>query len=228
MQNKYLRFALIGVAVVLLGIFALNKAKNGEPADATAQTVSQTQQTAQTEVTSISDEAAQSRAEKEVAAIADYVAPIITEAKDAMGEAVTQTATAATHVAETISQDANAARILEKGEYNSKEDVALYIHTFSHLPANYITKKEAQALGWTGGGLDSYAKGKSIGGDTFGNREGLLPKQKGRTYTECDIDTRGKKSRGAKRIVFSNDGLIYYTGDHYENFDLLYDKDGAK
>ena len=64
------------------------------------------------------------------------------------------------------------------------------------------------------------------GGDVFQNREGLLPKVKGRTYYECDIGTTGKKSRGSKRIVFSNDGLIYYTDDHYESFTLLYDAEG--
>lgn len=117
---------------------------------------------------------------------------------------------------------ADAVRIKEEGSYNSKEDVSLYIYTYSHLPDNYITKKEAQALGWNGGSLEPYAPGKSIGGDRFGNREGVLPKKSGRNYTECDIDTRGKKSRGAKRIVFSNDGLIYYTEDHYESFEILY------
>ena len=49
-----------------------------------------------------------------------------------------------------------------------------------------------------------------------------MPTKKGRSWTECDIDTLGKSSRGAKRIVFSNDGLIYYTPDHYESFELLY------
>ena len=67
-----------------------------------------------------------------------------------------------------------------------------------------------------------YAPGKCIGGSRFGNYEGLLPEADGRTYTECDIDTLGADSRGAKRIVFSNDGLIYYTEDHYETFELLY------
>lgn len=108
------------------------------------------------------------------------------------------------------------------GSYTSKDDVALYIHQYGKLPSNFITKKKAQEKGWTGGGLDKYFPGKSIGGDYFGNYEGLLPKKKGRTYTECDIDTKGKKSRGAKRIIFSNDGLIYYTDDHYESFTLLY------
>ena len=110
----------------------------------------------------------------------------------------------------------------EDGVYYTKDEVALYIHLYGHLPSNFITKKEAQALGWTGGSLEPYAPGKCIGGDYFGNYEGQLPTKKGRTYHECDIGTLGKSSRGAKRIVFSNDGLIYYTGDHYEHFTLLY------
>ena len=106
------------------------------------------------------------------------------------------------------------------GVYTTKEDVALYLHLYGELPQNFITKKEANALGWEGGSLEPYAPGKCIGGDYFGNYEGLLPTD--RKYTECDIDTLGAKSRGAKRIVFSNDGLIYYTDDHYESFTLLY------
>lgn len=110
----------------------------------------------------------------------------------------------------------------ENGSYTSRDDVALYIHTYGHLPQNFITKKEAQELGWSGGSLEPYAPGKCIGGSRFGNYEGLLPEKDGRSYTECDIDTLGASSRGAKRIVFSNDGLIYYTDDHYESFTLLY------
>ena len=109
----------------------------------------------------------------------------------------------------------------EDGVYDSKEDVALYIQTFGHLPSNYITKKEAKAEGWEGGSLEKFCPGKCIGGDYFGNFEGLLPKAKGRKYTECDIDTLGARSRGAKRLIFSNDGLIYYTDDHYESFTLV-------
>ena len=108
------------------------------------------------------------------------------------------------------------------GTYTSKEEVALYIHQYGCLPGNFITKNEAKKLGWKSGSLENYAPGKCIGGDRFGNYEGLLPKASGRTYTECDIDTLGKDSRGAKRIVFSDDGLIYYTEDHYETFILLY------
>ena len=108
------------------------------------------------------------------------------------------------------------------GSYTTKEDVALYIYTYGCLPQNFITKDQARQAGWNGGSLEPYCPGMCIGGDSFGNREGLLPKAQGRSWTECDINTLGADSRGAERIVFSNDGLIYYTGDHYESFTLLY------
>ena len=110
----------------------------------------------------------------------------------------------------------------EDGTYNSAGDVSLYLYTYDHLPDNYITKNEARDLGWTGGSVEQVAPGCAIGGDRFGNREGILPKAEGRQYYECDIDTIGETSRGAKRIVWSDDGLIYYTEDHYESFTLLY------
>lgn len=121
---------------------------------------------------------------------------------------------------EAISEDEES--LSEDGAYTTKDDVALYIHLYGTLPSNFITKKEAQSLGWEGGSLEPYAPGKCIGGCHFGNYEGILPEKDGRSYTECDIDTLGADKRGAKRIVFSNDGLIYYTEDHYESFELLY------
>ena len=112
--------------------------------------------------------------------------------------------------------------ILEENKYYySKDDVALYIHTYNRLPKNFITKKEARSLGWEGGSVEKFAQGKCIGGDRFYNNEEILPVKSGRTYTECDIDTLGKNSRGAKRIVFSNDGLIFYTENHYETFEEI-------
>ena len=116
--------------------------------------------------------------------------------------------------------------VSEDGQYDTKDEVALYIYLYGHLPSNYITKSYAQSLGWQGGSLEPYAPGCSIGGDRFGNYEGILPRKSGRTYYECDIGTKGRSSRGAKRIVYSNDGLIYYTGDHYESFTLLYGEEG--
>jgi len=84
-----------------------------------------------------------------------------------------------------------------------------------------MTKEEARALGWEGGSVEAYQAGAAIGGDRFGNREGLLPEETGRTYTECDINTRGADSRGAERLIFSNDGLYFYTSDHYASFTEL-------
>ena len=107
----------------------------------------------------------------------------------------------------------------EGGSYTSAEDVAAYLVTYGHLPGNFITKKEARTLGWEGGSLEPYAPGCCIGGDRFGNYEGTLPEG---DYHECDIDTLGADRRGAKRLVYSDDGRIYYTEDHYESFTLLY------
>ena len=110
----------------------------------------------------------------------------------------------------------------EDGWYDSMEEVAVYLATYDELPGNYLTKKAAQALGWSSsqGNLWDVADGMSIGGDRFGNYEGLLPDAKGRSWTECDIDFDGGY-RGAERIIFSNDGLIYYTQDHYASFEQI-------
>lgn len=109
-----------------------------------------------------------------------------------------------------------------EGWYYSAFDVSLYLYNHGHLPGNYMTKSEARELGWEGGSVEKYAPGYAIGGDVFGNREGLLPEAPGRVYYECDVDTEGTDSRGSHRLVYSNDGLIYYTSDHYETFRLLY------
>lgn len=114
-------------------------------------------------------------------------------------------------------------KLAENGVYDQKDDVALYIHTYHKLPGNYITKDEARKLGWEGGSLSDVAEGKCIGGDYYGNYEGSLPENK--EYHECDINTLHSKSRGAERIVYSNDWDIYYTEDHYETFELLYEGD---
>lgn len=113
--------------------------------------------------------------------------------------------------------------VTEDGEYTSKDEVALYIHLYEHLPENYITKSAAKKLGWQSseGNLWDVAPGKSIGGDSFGNREGLLPEKKTRKYYECDVDYQGG-FRNSKRIIYSNDGMIYYTEDHYNSFKQLY------
>lgn len=113
--------------------------------------------------------------------------------------------------------------IEESGNYTSKDQVALYLHTYGRLPENYITKRDAEDLGWDSkkGNLWEVAPGMSIGGSRFGNYEGALPDKKGRKYFECDIDYEGGY-RGAKRLIYSDDGLIFYTEDHYNTFEQLY------
>ena len=111
----------------------------------------------------------------------------------------------------------------EDGTYTDPYQVAEFIQTYNKLPPNFITKKAASELGWESekGNLWEVTDKMSIGGDKFGNREGLLPKKEDRIYYECDVNYEGGY-RGAERIVFSNDGLIFYTDDHYESFTQLY------
>ena len=85
-----------------------------------------------------------------------------------------------------------------------------------HLPPRYVTKDEARARGWRGGGLCDAWPGHVIGGDTFGNFGRQLPNGR-RVYHEADLDT-GCGPRGAKRLIYSNDGAIYVTVDHYNTF----------
>lgn len=115
------------------------------------------------------------------------------------------------------------ARVEKGNSYDTKDEVALYLHLYQELPPNYLTKKEAENLGWDNrkGNLWEVAPGASIGGSKFGNYEKRLPEKSGRQYYECDIDYEGGY-RNAKRIVYSNDGLVYYTEDHYETFEQLY------
>ena len=179
-----------------------------------------TQTTTESTTTETTEATTESKAEKETG---EATSEATTTPTEATSEATTkETKKETTKKPTETTPEPTEAAIDENGTFTSKDDVALYIHTYGHLPSNFVTKTEARNAGWEGGSLEDYFPGCSIGGDVFGNREGILPKKNGRTYYECDIDTMGKKSRGAKRIVFSNDGLIYYTEDHYETFTLLY------
>ena len=166
----------------------------------------------------------------EVIEVAESLEAMETETQISSGSEQTseQTEAQTTSEAETeaIETEDEAAVIDEDGHYTSKEEVALYLYTYGKLPPNFITKKEAENLGWKkkdgeAGQLHVVAPGMSIGGSSFGNYEGLLPEKKGRKYFECDINYV-KGNRGAERLVYSNDGLIFYTGDHYESFEQLY------
>lgn len=120
-------------------------------------------------------------------------------------------------------EDLDAATVVQGERYTSPELVAEYLHTFGQLPPNYITKDDAGDLGWVSseGNLWDVTDEMSIGGDRFGNREGILPEADGRKYYECDVNYSGGY-RGPERLVYSSDGLIFYTDDHYETFTQLY------
>ncbi len=106
--------------------------------------------------------------------------------------------------------------------YTDPQEVVDYIEAYGGLPPNYITKEEAESRGWvpSEGNLQDVVPGMSIGGDYFGNFEGHLPEEPGRTYYEADVNYEGGH-RGAERLVFSNDGFYFYTDDHYASFTQL-------
>lgn len=153
------------------------------------------------------------------------------ESKAGTSEALSSTAAEETRAAK---KNASATRgaergseagsgIREDGSYTSRDEVALYLHTYGKLPKNFISKKDAEEQGFRFGEGDfgEAFPGMSVGGSRFGNYEGQLPEKSGRRYYECDIDYQGGR-RNAKRLVYSNDGLIFYTDDHYKSFTQLY------
>ena len=156
-----------------------------------------------------------------------------TDEQTQISETTSETTTSETSIpeyseTETVTESSIEQLSVEKdGRYTTPEDVAEYIHTFGTLPSNFITKSEAHALGWDSSYnyVGDVAPGMSIGGDRFGNYEGLLPKAKGRQYYEADCYYEGKKRNG-HRIVYSNDGLIFYTSDHYESFTEMHPSKG--
>lgn len=117
----------------------------------------------------------------------------------------------------TNSNSSKNANLPKEGEYYyDVKNVVLYLTLYGELPYNYITKKEAKNKGWTGGSVEDYLKDAAIGGDYYGNFEGVLPKNQ--KYHECDIDTHGYKNRGSRRLIYSDNGKFYYSKDHYSSF----------
>ena len=148
---------------------------------------------------------------------------LVSCSSDVVGDSESAESVETLETLETLETAETVVELEEDSYYTSKEDVSLYIYTYNKLPDNFINKNEARDLGWESneGNLWEVTDKKSIGGDRFGNREGLLPDKEGRQYYECDINYEGGY-RDAERLVYSNDGLIYYTADHYESFELLY------
>ena len=166
------------------------------------------------------------------AALSEAADAVLSQAQSALDEAdAAQSGTdavsaAASNADEQDNQEESGLKeqtLAEDGWYYSRDDVALYLHTYNHLPTNYLTKNEAEALGWNNkeGNLWDVADGCCIGGNKFGNYEGRLPEKSGLTWHECDVNYQGGY-RGSDRLLYSTDGLIYYTEDHYNTFTQLY------
>ena len=226
-RNRWLAYVLLTVMVCLSLLGCGKKSKKAaETTGYDVEIVTMPNTTAAVETTRAAEPTTEEATQAPETEAPSTQAPTTAAPTTAAPTTVAPTTAAPTTVAPTAAPTTAAptkAAIDEDGTYTSKEDVALYIHTYGKLPKNYITKSEAEALGWISskGNLGRVAPGKSIGGDRFGNYEGQLPKARGRSYTECDIDFDGGY-RNSKRIIFSNDGLIFYTEDHYETFEQLY------
>ncbi len=96
-------------------------------------------------------------------------------------------------------------------------DAVEALRAVHRLPPRYVTKWAAPRHGWHGGGLCEIWPEHVIGGDRFDDFGSPLPSAPGRLYREADLDS-DCDSRGPKRLVFSNDGLIFGTIDHYRSF----------
>ena len=207
---------ILGIWLILLMLIITACGRNENTASATVQepetTIQEYESSVQEDSSAVQDdipEAEETESKKEVD----------TEVQDETEAQVESGIQVQTYETYDFGEDSKNNNLPTYGDYYyDVENVVLYLEAYDELPPNYITKNEAQALGWEGGSVEKYKEGAAIGGDTFGNREGLLPVADGRKYTECDIDTLGYNSRGSRRLVFSNDGLYFYTSDHYENF----------
>ena len=103
----------------------------------------------------------------------------------------------------------------------TKESVVVpFVKQNNKLPDCYITKKEAGKHGWDAskGNLCDVLPGRAIGGDVFTNREKSLPSKKGRSWFEADLNYNCGH-RNSDRLLFSNDGMVYVTHNHYKTFE---------
>ena len=94
-----------------------------------------------------------------------------------------------------------------------------YLFFLHRLPPEYVTKDEEKNAGWKNkkGNLDTVLPGKSIGGDIYRNDDRKLPHKNGRTWYEADINYTGGY-RNHDRVLYSDDGLIFITYDHYHTY----------
>ena len=101
---------------------------------------------------------------------------------------------------------------------NEKDGADYWLKHFGELPEYYVTKEELIKYGWSDGKKPSkFAPGKMYSKGVYENSDGHLPDAPGRIWYEADINYyEGRRNR--HRVLWSNDGLIFVTYDHYETF----------
>lgn len=204
MRTRKIQILILSLITALCMVFATGCGAGNNSSDQTETNITETNIT-------IEENDTESAADESI----DKPAPDDKEQKEAATEEITEEITA-------LDPDEQVAGQLPEDEYYyTMEEVSAYLNIYGHLPDNYITKNEAKKAGWVSseGNLWDVCPGMCIGGDTYSNYEDELPQ--GRSYHECDVNYEGGY-RGAERLVYSEDGLIYYTADHYENFMLLF------
>ena len=218
-NGSLLKKLLWWIPIIILGLmFALGACTRQESKSISAESFSNTEST---QSKNISDESTSKHSE-EITGTKKHKKKQ-KQSQESSSETLEETSPESESTQESETVESRETTVEENGNYTSKDDVALYIHTYGKLPVNYITKAQAQEMGWDPekGNLSDVLPGMSIGGSAFGNYEGNLPRASGRRYFECDIDYDGGY-RGPKRLIYSNDGLVFYTEDHYKTFEQLY------
>lgn len=207
-NHRMKKFASIVCAVLLATLLALPLAACTKPSTSSSSAVSSAANVTSSSATTVSSDSA------DASAFSSNTATPPTPSDDSYAE---------NHLVNEVYTPPADLTVTKNGEYSDKDHVALYIHTYGTVPSNFISKNKARKAGWvnTKGNLWDVLPGKSIGGGGFSNDDYTMPDADGREWFECDIDYNGG-FRNSKRIVYSNDGLIYYTDDHYNTFQRLY------
>ncbi len=101
---------------------------------------------------------------------------------------------------------------------NGDDGADYWIKYFGELPKYYVTKNEAKSSGWRQSkSPENYIPDKMIMGGIYHNKNDHLPNAPGRIWYEADINYYEGKRNG-HRFLWSNDGLMFVTYNHYETF----------
>ena len=103
-------------------------------------------------------------------------------------------------------------RVKETGQYSTKNEVALYLYTYHHLPSNYVSKRDPSIKDTSVPPSD----GRYFGGDVHYYKKRITEYTTKTDLRECDLSYSSTENRGSKRLVYSTDFTeIFYTYTHY-------------